>query len=108
MPRGGISVPLALPLWSAVILAAAGFAVPLLSLRMEADQRRRGFRHALSCFLDLVAVRLPGGAGVESALGDSADAGHGWAFTELRRALTEARLNGDPPWTGLERLGNEL
>ncbi len=89
-------------------MAVAGFFLPALELRSQAAERRRSFRHALGCFLDLVAVRLAGGAGVESSLSDSAASGHGWAFAELRQALAEARLMGEPPWAGLARLGDDL
>jgi Flp pilus assembly protein TadB len=90
------------------MLAVAGFVVPFIGLRAKAAERRRGFRHALSCYLDLVAVQLAGGAGVESALSSSARNGHGWAFREIRQTLAEARLMGEPPWTGLSRLGTQL
>lgn len=108
MELGGVSVSLLLPLWCSAAMALGGFFVPLLSLKVAAVERRRGFRHALSCFLDLVAVRLAGGAGVESALSSSAQGGQGWAFAEIRQALAEARLMGEAPWTGLDRLGTEL
>jgi len=108
MGMGGVSVSVGLPVWTSLVLAAAGFFVPLLGLKFAAAERRRGFRHALSCFLDLVAVRLAGGAGVESALSASASSGQGWMFAEVRQALAEARLMGEPPWTGLERLGTDL
>ena len=108
MGLGGVSVSLVLPLWSSAALAVAGFFVPLAGLKVAATERRRGFRHAFSCFLDLVAVRLAGGAGVESALSSSANGGQGWAFSEIRQALAEARLMGEPPWSGLNRLGTEL
>jgi len=108
MALGGVSTSFILPLWCSAVLGTAGTFVPVLSLKVAAAERRRGFRHAFSCFLDLVAVRLAGGAGVESALSTSAHAGHGWAFAEIRQALAEARLMGEPPWTGLARLGTEL
>jgi len=108
MALGGVYVPIALPLWCSIALAATGFFVPVLGLKVAAAERRRSFRHALSCYLDLVAVRLAGGAGVESAPTASADTGQGWVFTEIRQALAEARLMGEPPWTGLDRLGRNL
>ncbi len=108
MALGGVHLSWVLPAWGALLLAVCGAAVPLLGLRAEAVRRRQAFRHALSCFLDLVSVRLAGGAGVDGALNDSAEAGQGWAFSEIRQALLEARLMGEPPWTGLARLGDEL
>ena len=104
----GAPVPVTLPLWCSVALAPAGFLYPSLNLRSRAAARRRTFRHALSAFLDIVAVSLAGGRGVETSLYDAAEAGQGWPFTEIRRALMQARLLGEAPWDGLGRLGEEL
>jgi tight adherence protein C len=108
MNAGGVSVSFVFPLWISLVLAVAGAVVPLAALKLAATERRRAFRHALGCFLDLVAVRLAGGAGIESALALSAASGQGWTFSELRQALAEARLMGEAPWSGLNRLGTEL
>ena len=108
MALGGVHLSVLFPLWISVTLALFGFGLPVMEMRTQAAERRRSFRHALGCFLDLVAVRLAGGAGVESALSESATAGQGWAFIELRQALSEARLMGEPPWAGLACLGTEL
>ncbi len=108
MALGGVGVSWMLPLWVSLLLGAIALAVPTLAVRTEAAERRRSFRHALGCFLDLVAVRLAGGAGVDSALTGSASAGEGWAFAELRQALTDARLRGEPSWNGLAHLGKQI
>ena len=108
MSAGGVRVSLVFPLWMSVVLGIAGLATPGLGVRSEAATRRHGFRHALGCYLDLVAVRLAGGAGIESALTGAADAGDGWAFGELRNALTDSRLLGEPLWNGLARLGTDI
>ena len=108
MRLGGVSVSWILPLWCSLALGLVGVLLPLVTLKANARERRRGFRHALSCYLDLVAVRLAGGAGVDGALSTSARSGQGWAFTEIRHALDAPRLMGEPPWSGLDRLGNEL
>jgi len=108
MALGGVTVSWVLPVWMSLVLAIVALAVPTLAARSEAAERRSSFRHALGCFLDLVAVRLAGGAGVDSALAGSAAAGEGWAFAELRQALTGARLRGEPSWNGLATLGDEI
>jgi tight adherence protein C len=108
MMAGGVSVSFVLPVWISLVFASAGALIPLFALKVAAAERRRAFRHALGCFLDLVAVRLAGGAGIESALELSAASGQGWTFSELRQALSEARLMGLPPWAGLDRLGSQL
>lgn len=108
MTIGGVDVSWTLPLWVSLVFGSVAIVVPSLAVRAEAATRRRSFRHALGCFLDLVAVRLAGGAGVDSALAGSAAAGEGWAFAQLRRCLTEARLRGEPSWQGLATLGEEI
>jgi hypothetical protein len=67
--------------------------LPNVVLRSEAKRRRRDFNHALGAFLDLVAVNLAAGRGVEGALDTAAGAGQGWAFAEIRRALYRAKIN---------------
>jgi Flp pilus assembly protein TadB len=105
---GGAHVPLAIPLWGALLFAAAGFFVPDLGIHAEAQARRRDFRHALGAFLDLVVIALAGGGGVETALSDAVSVGNGWAFDQIRHALDTARLAREPPWHALGRLGSEL
>jgi len=108
MALGGVDVSLVLPVWVSLVFGLVALVIPTLAVRAEAADRRRSFRHALGCFLDLVAVRLAGGAGVDSALAGSAAAGDGWAFAEIRQALTEARLRGEPSWNGLAALGDDI
>ena len=105
---GGVDVPLALIVVAAVGAAMSGFLLPDALLRRSAARRRRAFRYALSSYLDLVNVILAAGAGVETALSDAADAGEGWAFRQLRAALSRARLAGESPWHAFQRLGEDL
>jgi tight adherence protein C len=102
---GGVSLGWMLPLWVTVLLGAGGFLAPDLGIRVEADKRRTDFRHALGSFLDLVVISLAGGSGVEGALSEAAAIGRGWSFSQLRRALEEARLMRTAPWGPLGRLG---
>ena len=104
----GARVPVSLTMWTSVALAPAGFFIPAVELRARAARQRRSFRHALSSFLDVVSIALAGGKGVEGALNVAAGTGDGFAFRELRAALADARLQGEPPWAGLARLGIEL
>lgn len=96
------------PIITGLVLAAVGFVAPDMQARSEAATLRGGFRHALSAYLDLVWIALAGGAGVDTALGDSVTIGRGWAFDQIRRALDTARLTRATPWTTLGRLGEEL
>lgn len=108
MWAGGLRVGFVLPLWLSVLAGPAAFLLPSLTIRSRAAERRRGFRHALSAFLDIVSISLAGGRGVDTALHEAANAGNGWAFEEMRRALLEAQLRGETPWWGLNRLGSDL
>lgn len=105
---GGVHAPGGAVVAASATLAVAGFVAPDLVLRSESATRRREFRHALGAYLDLVAIVVAGGGGTETALYSAADAGDGWAFTELRRTLGGCRLSGEPPWVALERLGEDL
>jgi len=104
----GIEIGFTLPLWLSLALAPVGAIYPSLALSSKAETRRRSFRHAFSSFLDIVSISLAGGRGVETALVAGSEAGQGWAFAEIRRALFEARLLGETPWAGLARLGADL
>lgn len=108
MALAGADIGWQLPLWTSLLLAPIGFAYPSLALRRKAADRRRSFRHAFSAFLDVVAISLAAGRGVETALHDAANAGQGWPFRELRTALLDAQLRGETPWASLNRLGSEI
>lgn len=87
---------------------AAGFVTPDLALRAHASTRRSAFRHALSSYLDLVNVLLAGGAGIETSLEAAAQAGDGWAFTQIRHALVRSRSLRQSPWQCFTELGERL
>lgn len=103
-----LSLGVEAPAIAGLLLATCGFILPDLHVRAEAAKLRTAFRHALSAYLDLVWITLAGGAGVDSALHESAAIGHGWAFAHIRRALDTARLTRTTPWTALRQLGEEL
>jgi tight adherence protein C len=105
---GGFSVPLTFPTGVGLVLGVFFFFAPDISLRSEAEERRKAFKQALGSFLDLVVISLAGGTGVESALRDAASVGRGWAFAQLRNALEVTALTGETPWAALARLGEEV
>jgi Flp pilus assembly protein TadB len=104
----GFPLPWTLPLVGCLLIGAGGFVLPDLAVRHEAARRRAEFRIALSAYLNLIRVTLAGGAGVDGALSDAASVGSGWAFTQLRRAVSTARLTRTTPWRALRQLGEEL
>lgn len=105
---GGVSVNPALIIIGSAVLAVGGFFYPDLPLSEQVGKRQQAFRHALSSWLDLVTIILAGGGGIETALTGAAEAGDGWAFDELRRALRRAELTGRTPWEVLDELGATL
>ncbi|MGH3991098.1 MAG: type II secretion system F family protein, partial [Pseudonocardiaceae bacterium] len=104
----GLGSGIQLPIIAGLVCAAVGFVLPDLQARAAAAKLRVGFRHALSAYLDLVWISVAGGAGLDSALSDSANIGRGWAFDQIRRALDTARLTRTTPWATLRQLGEEL
>lgn len=104
----GIAVPVIGLVVIGLACGAGGFLLPDARLRAAAEARRKSFRHALSAFLDLVAISLAGGGLVQGAMRDAADIGGGWAFDELSRPLELSQQKGGVPWDALGRLGEEL
>ena len=105
---GGMAVPLGAWLAGAVLLGTGGIFLPVATLRSVAEGRRRSFRYAFSAFLDLTAVSLSSGAGVEEALLHSARTGRGWAFEEISQVIDNSRRTGETPWAALRRFGDDL
>lgn len=104
----GLGLPVAVPVWAGLLLAALFFLLPDLEVKRQADARRRDFRHAVGAYLDLVAMNLSGGRGVPEALLAAGEIGRGWAFWRIRDALASARITGQTPWQALGALGDEV
>ena len=104
----GTRLPVVVPVWGMVFGAVVGWFLPRLLLRSEAAAARTDFRHALGAYLDVLVLLLAAQEGPESAMDLAAQAGQGPAFAELRRAVWQARLAGDPVWNTLDDLGRRL
>jgi Flp pilus assembly protein TadB len=104
----GIMLPVAGVLGLSGATLVAGWLLPDMVLRDDAAKRRKAFRHALSSYLDLVNVIIAGGGGIQTALYTAAEAGDGWAFASIRRALDRARLTNRSPWATFAELAGEL
>jgi Flp pilus assembly protein TadB len=96
----GWSIPVA----GSLALAVALFFAPDLVTRVNAAEKRLDFRHALTSYLDLVALERGAGAAPTEALEAAADVGSGWAFARIAMALDQARKASRPPWEGLAQL----
>lgn len=92
-----------------VVAAAAGcFFLPDLDARRRAGRRRREMRHALTIYLDLVALEMAASAAPAEALPAAARVGGSWPFALLRDTLTPAVLAGRDQWDALTELGDRV
>jgi Flp pilus assembly protein TadB len=105
---GGHSLPWTIPVGGTLALGMAMFFLPDLVTRVNAKQKRADFRHALTSYLDLVALERGAGAAPTEALEAAAEVGRGWAFERIGAALDGARKASRPPWDGLARLADEI
>lgn len=104
---GGRPLPWTIPAAGSVLLGGVLFMAPDLVTHVNARERRTDFRHALTSYLDLVALERGAGAGPTQALEAAADVGHGWEFERIAAALRQARQAGSPPWDALARLAGQ-
>ncbi|MGH9150762.1 MAG: type II secretion system F family protein, partial [Acidimicrobiales bacterium] len=104
----GLPVPLGPAVVVGGVAALLASCAPPVVLRSAVRKRREDFLHALSAFVDLVAIGLAGGQGLDQALEAAAGTGSGWGFGELRRALALAAARGETPWAALADLGRTL
>jgi hypothetical protein len=104
----GRSMPWTIPVGGTIALGAAMFFAPDLVTRVNAAEKRADFRHALTSYLDLVALERGAGAAPTEALEAAADVGGGWAFERIAAALDHARRASRPPWEGLASLADEI
>ena len=96
-----------MPAVTSLACGAALFFAPDLVTRVNAAERRADFRHALTSYLDLVALERGAGAAPTEALEAAAEIGGGWAFERITAALDQARRAGSAPWTALAGLATE-
>jgi pilus assembly protein TadC len=107
MSLAGGGLPWSVPVVVSLLLGSALFFAPDLVTRSNAAERRADFRHALTSYLDLVALERGAGAGPTEALESAAEIGEGWAFQRIAGALDAARRAGAAPWTALASLARE-
>jgi tight adherence protein C len=105
---GGRALPLAVPAAGTLAAGAAMFFAPDVVTRVNAAEKRTDFRHALTSYLDLVALERGAGAAPTEALEAAAEVGGGWAFERIGAALDQARKASRPPWDGLAWLATDI
>ncbi|MCX4411226.1 type II secretion system F family protein [Streptomyces sp. NBC_01764] len=103
----GVSLPFYAPAGVGLLIAGLLFITPDLAVRDQAKRAREEFAHALSAYLDLVALKRAADAGPAEALEKAAEVGRGWPFLYLQGALRRARLEKIPPYQALTELAEE-
>ncbi|MCX5106926.1 type II secretion system F family protein [Streptomyces sp. NBC_00439] len=103
----GVSLPFYVPAAVGLVVALLLFVTPDLAVRDQAKRAREEFAHALSAYLDLVALKRAADAGPAEALEKAAEVGRGWPFLYLQGALRRARLEKIPPYQALTELAAE-
>ncbi|TVZ84782.1 type II secretion system F family protein [Streptomyces sp. BK340] len=103
----GVSLPFYVPGGVGLLLAVLLFITPDLAVRDQAKRAQEEFAHALSAYLDLVALKRAADAGPAEALEKAAEVGSGWPFLYLQGALRRARLEKIPPYQALTELAAE-
>ncbi len=100
-------LPWTVPAIASLASGVALFFAPDMVTRVNAAEKRADFRHALTSYLDLVALERGAGAGPTEALEAAAQIGGGWAFARIAAALDAARKASRPPWEGLASLAEQ-
>jgi len=90
-----MGLPLALALMGGLVLALVGFAAPLFLLRGATRQRQRRILRALPDTLDLIAVSVEAGLGLEAALARVTEKLPGPLSDEVSRTLREIAVGRD-------------
>ena len=107
LAASGVRVGWSIPMAASLVVGAAFFMAPDLVTRVNAAEKRADFKHALTSYLDLVALERGAGAGPTEALEAAAGLGGGWAFERIRAALDHARTSGAEPWAALAALAEQ-
>ncbi|MET8411755.1 type II secretion system F family protein [Streptomyces sp. NPDC005195] len=103
----GVGLPFYIPAGVGLVAAGLLFLTPDLAVRDQAKRAREEFTHALSAYLDLVALKRAADAGAAEALEKAAEVGRGWPFLYLQGALRRARMEKIPPYQALAELAAE-
>lgn len=104
----GMSVGWALPALVAATLGMLLFLAPDLEVRRRAALARREFAEHLQVYLDLVALNRVSGVGAMQSLERAALVGDSWVFRQLSEVLQRAQLAGQPPWSAMADVAEQL
>jgi Type II secretion system (T2SS), protein F len=104
----GLHVTMLLSLGGALVLAAVLWFLPDWTLKGQAAEARTEYLHAISAYLELVAMERAADHGPAESLRRAATVGRSPAFRQFAVAMESAALDRQPPWVGLTALGERL
>lgn len=105
----GVPVPLPVPAIGSLVLATGLYLWPNLAVRSKAAEARAEFTHALTSYIDLVALERRAGSDARQALQYAAEVGgEHWVFARLAAALAESATDGRRPWDAFHQVAGEL
>lgn len=104
----GIRLPLPIPVVAALVLGGVLSFLPDWNVHDDAKAARHEFRHALTAYVDLVAIARNSGAQPRQAMEMAARTGDSWVFARINEELVESRFSGRTPWDSLRALAGDL
>lgn len=104
----GLGLPVAIPAFGTLALAAVMFFLPDYNVRDDAKKAKVEFARALGAYIDLVALERNSGSGSRQAMEVAAAVGDSWVFRRLDEELARSRWSGQAPWEALHALADEL
>lgn len=104
----GRPLPFAIPAAVGLLLGVMLWFAPDGDVKKKAAQARREFVHAVTVYLDLVALQRLAGDGPTQALKVAATSADAWEFVRIHETLIQADLAGVSPWDALKALGDHL
>ena len=104
----GWHVPVLFSAAGALGLALLMWFLPDWSLKGQAAEARTEYLHAISAYLELVAMERAADHGPAESLRRAAKVGRSPAFLQFSAALDRSALDRKPPWEGLTELGERL
>jgi Flp pilus assembly protein TadB len=105
---GGSHIPLAVPGFASLAFGGFLFVLPDLDVRADAKAARTEMVHALTAYIDLIALQRKGAAGPRQAMTQAASIAHGWVFRRIAQELRRSQLEGRPPWDALRDLSRRI
>lgn len=104
----GTTLPVVVPGLASLAVAALLFVRPDYEVRVLANDARAEMVHALTAYIDLIALQRRGGAGARDAMTQASLISRGWAFRRIAQELRRSELDRQMPWDALRELSHRI